>query len=118
DSGTATFLSICCSLCTPITWRHYCCPLFPTRRSSDLAEEAMRAGHTKYTPSGGIPELKQAIAEKFQRDNGLTYRPEQIVVTSGRSEAHTSELQSREKLVCRLLLEKKTQEDQLIITHL
>lgn len=51
------------------------------------AEEAMRAGHTKYTPSGGIPELKQAIAEKFQRDNGLTYRPEQIVVTSGAKHA-------------------------------
>ncbi|MEW9031706.1 MAG: aminotransferase class I/II-fold pyridoxal phosphate-dependent enzyme, partial [Planifilum fimeticola] len=41
------------------------------------AEEAMRAGHTKYTPSGGIPELKQAIVEKFRRDNGLTYQPEQ-----------------------------------------
>nr|MBO2496447.1 aspartate aminotransferase [Bacillota bacterium] len=51
------------------------------------AEEAMRAGHTKYTPSGGIPELKQAIVEKFRRDNGLTYRPEQIVVTSGAKHA-------------------------------
>lgn len=51
------------------------------------AEEAMRAGHTKYTPSGGIPELKQAIAEKFQRDNGLSYQPEQIVVTTGAKHA-------------------------------
>jgi len=51
------------------------------------AEEAMRAGYTKYTPSGGIPELKQAIVEKFRRDNGLTYRPEQIVVTSGAKHA-------------------------------
>ncbi|PRX40027.1 aspartate aminotransferase [Planifilum fimeticola] len=51
------------------------------------AEEAMRAGHTKYTPSGGIPELKQAIVEKFRRDNGLTYQPEQIVVTSGAKHA-------------------------------
>lgn len=51
------------------------------------AEEAMRAGHTKYTPSGGIPELKQAIVEKFRRDNGLTYQPDQIVVTSGAKHA-------------------------------
>lgn len=51
------------------------------------AEEAMRSGHTKYTPSGGIPELKQAIVEKFRRDNGLIYQPEQIIVTSGAKHA-------------------------------
>lgn len=51
------------------------------------AEEAMRAGYTKYTPAGGIPELKAAIAEKFERDNGLVYRPEQIIVTVGAKHA-------------------------------
>jgi aspartate aminotransferase len=51
------------------------------------AEEAMRAGHTKYTASGGIPELKKAIADKFRQDNGLSYEPDQIVVTVGAKHA-------------------------------
>ena len=44
------------------------------------AIQALEAGFTKYTPSAGLPELRQAIAEKFQNDNGLTYKPSQIVV--------------------------------------
>jgi aspartate aminotransferase len=44
---------------------------------------ALEAGFTKYTPSSGIPELRQAIAEKLQVDNGLEYRPSQIVVSNG-----------------------------------
>lgn len=51
------------------------------------AEEAIRAGHTKYTASGGIPELKNAIADKFRQDNGLHYEPDQIVVTVGAKHA-------------------------------
>src|SRR3984893_7504724 len=47
------------------------------------AIEALQAGFTKYTPSSGIPELRQAIAEKFAADNGLTYRASQIVVSNG-----------------------------------
>ena len=47
------------------------------------AIEALQAGFTKYTPSSGIPELRQAIAEKLQADNGLEYRPSQIVVSNG-----------------------------------
>src|SRR5258708_30783622 len=47
------------------------------------AIEALQAGFTKYTPSSGIPELRQAIAEKFAADNGLTYRASQIVVGNG-----------------------------------
>ena len=37
----------------------------------DAAAKALAAGFTKYTPSSGIPELRQAIAEKFKRENGL-----------------------------------------------
>ena len=37
---------------------------------------ALQAGFTKYTPSAGIPELRQAIAEKLAADNGLNYRAE------------------------------------------
>lgn len=44
---------------------------------------ALEAGFTKYTPSGGLPELRQAIAEKLEADNQLKYRPSQIVVNSG-----------------------------------
>ncbi len=53
----------------------------------DAAEDAMRNGFTKYTPSGGIPELKQAIVDKFQTDNGLSYTPEEIIVTTGAKHA-------------------------------
>src|SRR5437899_11563618 len=44
---------------------------------------ALEAGFTKYTPSAGIPELRQAIADKLAADNGLTYRTSQVVVSSG-----------------------------------
>jgi aspartate aminotransferase len=51
------------------------------------AIEAIQAGFTKYTPSSGIPELRQAISEKFAADNGLTYRASQIVVSNGAKHA-------------------------------
>src|SRR6187401_3858358 len=44
---------------------------------------ALEAGFTKYTPSSGIPELRQAIAEKFKADNHLDYKPSQVVVSCG-----------------------------------
>ncbi|MBB5073206.1 aspartate aminotransferase [Bartonella callosciuri] len=49
----------------------------------NAAIEAIRRGETKYTPISGIPELRQAIAEKFKRENNLTYTPEQIIVGTG-----------------------------------
>src|SRR6185436_17282861 len=47
----------------------------------DAAIKALNEGFTKYTPSSGIPELRQAIADKFKRENGLTYKPSQIIVS-------------------------------------
>ncbi|MBL9140002.1 MAG: pyridoxal phosphate-dependent aminotransferase [Verrucomicrobiales bacterium] len=47
------------------------------------AADALAGGFTKYTPSSGIPELRQAIADKFQRENGLAYKPSQIIVSCG-----------------------------------
>ena len=44
---------------------------------------AIQGGKTKYTNTDGIPELKEAIAAKFQRENGLTYKPGQINVSPG-----------------------------------
>jgi aspartate aminotransferase len=49
----------------------------------DAAAKALAEGFTKYTPSSGIPELRQAIADKFKRDNGLSYKPSQIIVSCG-----------------------------------
>jgi aspartate aminotransferase len=51
------------------------------------AIEALEAGFTKYTPSAGIPELRQAIADKLAADNGLTYRAGQVVVSNGAKHA-------------------------------
>lgn len=47
------------------------------------AIEAINAGQTKYTPVAGTPALKKAITDKFQRENGLTYAPNQIVAGCG-----------------------------------
>src|SRR5256886_3567293 len=47
------------------------------------AIDALEAGFTKYTPSAGIPELRQAIAEKLAADNGLNYRAAQVIVSTG-----------------------------------
>ncbi|MBI4373495.1 MAG: pyridoxal phosphate-dependent aminotransferase [Deltaproteobacteria bacterium] len=49
----------------------------------EAAIQALRAGKTKYTPIGGIPELKDAIIAKFKRDNGLTYSRDEILVSVG-----------------------------------
>ncbi len=53
----------------------------------DAAKAALDAGHTGYTPSNGIPELKDAIAGKLH-DDGLTqYGPENLIVTPGGKQA-------------------------------
>ena len=44
---------------------------------------AIQRGETKYTAVDGIPELKRAIAAKFERENDLTYKPAEITVGSG-----------------------------------
>jgi aspartate aminotransferase len=49
----------------------------------DAAIEALRAGQTKYTAAAGIIELRTAIAEKLQKENGLKYTPDQVVVNIG-----------------------------------
>src|SRR5438093_8032290 len=46
----------------------------------DAAKTALDAGQTKYTPTPSIPELRQAIAQKFNRENKLPYAADQITV--------------------------------------
>jgi aspartate aminotransferase len=47
------------------------------------AIKAIQSGKTKYTDVDGIPELKQAVAAKFKRENGLDYKPSQVSVGTG-----------------------------------
>ncbi|MFH1158883.1 MAG: pyridoxal phosphate-dependent aminotransferase [Pseudomonadota bacterium] len=47
------------------------------------ARAAMDKGQTKYTPVPGTVELRKAVCEKFRRENGLTYAPEQVIVGTG-----------------------------------
>jgi aspartate aminotransferase len=49
----------------------------------EAAIRAIRGGKTKYTTVDGIPELKEAIAAKFARENGLSYKPSQVNVSPG-----------------------------------
>ncbi len=44
---------------------------------------SLEGGFTKYTPSSGIPELRQAIADKFLADNKISYKPNQVIVSCG-----------------------------------
>jgi aspartate aminotransferase len=53
----------------------------------EAAIQAIRDGFTKYTPTSGMPELKEAICEKFLRDNQLNYSPSQVMVSAGAKQA-------------------------------
>src|SRR5207302_9861510 len=94
-------------------------PSFPTRRSSDLTPQEVSellaritvVGKTEvnkvYDPACGSGSLLLKFAKVLGRENvRLGFFGQEVNLTT-RSEEHTSELQSREKLVCRLLLEKK-----------
>lgn len=59
-------------------------PDFPTpAHVAEAAHRAARAGETLYTAAAGTPALRQAVAEKFRRENGLDYDPDDIVVANG-----------------------------------
>ncbi|MDO7852205.1 pyridoxal phosphate-dependent aminotransferase [Hymenobacter convexus] len=53
----------------------------------DAAKQALDDGFTFYTPVAGIPDLRQAICDKFKRDNQLDFQPNQIVVSTGAKQA-------------------------------
>jgi aminotransferase len=74
-------------------------PDFPTPpHVIDAAKRALDQGQTAYTPWTGIPELRQAIAQKLERDNGITADPDsEILVTTGTQEAL--------QVVCKTLLD-------------
>src|SRR5699024_12881431 len=96
-------------------------PSFPTRRSSDLGDDCMVSAAQKVkevvsipvvacgniTPENGERILARGDADLIAIGRGLIADPELVNKLRERSEEHTSELQSRFDLVCRLLLEKK-----------
>jgi aspartate aminotransferase len=63
-------------------------PDFDTpRHIVDAAEKALETGKTHYAPSAGIPELREAIAQKLRKDNGLDVNAKQVLVTPGAKQA-------------------------------
>jgi aspartate aminotransferase len=59
-------------------------PDFDTPRNiKDAAIRAMENGETKYTDVSGTQVLRKAVAEKFRRDSGINYKPEEIIVSTG-----------------------------------
>ena len=59
-------------------------PDFPTAEHIvEAAHQAARAGRTRYAPNAGLPDLREALAEKVARRNGYEARPDQVVDTQG-----------------------------------
>jgi aspartate aminotransferase len=70
-------------------------PDFPTPQLiKDAGIKAIQENFTKYTPNQGIPELLKAIAEKFRRDNNLSFEPGQILVSCGAKHSLYNALQA------------------------
>src|SRR5690606_41368185 len=89
---------------------HRALRLFPTRRSSDLAAGRFVRDHESRCPLVSLASVGCAHGPcrlRHRARHALLARLWPASGPGGRSEEHTSELQSREKLVCRLLLEKK-----------
>lgn len=59
----------------------------------EAAVKAMQEGYTKYPPVAGFPELRQAICDKLQRENGLSYLPENIIVSTGAKQSLANVIQ-------------------------
>ena len=49
----------------------------------EAGAKALRDGFTKYTPTSGTPELREAVCRKFKEDQGLDYKPEEVVISCG-----------------------------------
>ncbi len=70
-------------------------PDFPTpEHIKEAAIQAIKENFTKYTQNQGIPELINAIIEKFQRDNNIEYKPSEILVSNGAKHSIFNALQA------------------------
>ena len=59
----------------------------PPEEVKQAAIEAVQNNFSKYTAASGIIELKQAVAEKFQKENNINYQTENIIITNGGKQA-------------------------------
>src|SRR5207244_13559437 len=91
-------------LCSGITRAPHCSPLFPYTNALPIFEIGASGYILKESPA---EQLLQAIREVHRGGNYLSPRMACSSCSAGRSEEHTSELQSPDHLVCRLLLENK-----------
>ncbi|MEP6782793.1 MAG: pyridoxal phosphate-dependent aminotransferase, partial [Acidobacteriota bacterium] len=63
-------------------------PDFPTpEHVKNAAHAALDANFTKYTPSAGVIELRQAVAQRYQMDYGVDIKPEEVILTAGAKQA-------------------------------
>src|SRR5690606_39341192 len=100
-------LLLCCPECPSSGSVHHRALLsFPTRRSSDLVAKLTVVGIAIGSTPGIAARVFEAVASVGANIEAITSSEVRLSVLI-RSEEHTSELQSRENLVCRLLLEKK-----------
>src|SRR5690606_40885086 len=107
---TAPASCVCPSVCYHRSCCHRSFLPFPTRRSSDLLHEpAHRIGIGQDPdPTGHVFHRHEESGKEQKEEQEKPDDEQGLLLGAGqRSEQHTSELQSREKLVCRLLLEKK-----------
>src|SRR5690606_41715491 len=109
---SVTHLSPACPFCHSFSFfscslAHRDLPSFPTRRSSDLEVDVIFYDTT--TAEFALDEGDDGL-RRFGHSKDGRWTPQVVIALAvTRSEEHTSELQSRENLVCRLLLEKKKQ---------
>src|SRR5690606_39817779 len=92
-------------------------PSFPTRRSSDLKADAPGGGARGRRARATHTSARRRAAHRGPGEHRRRERPRPSADRAGRSEEHTSELQSRENLVCRLLLEKKKKKKKHTSNH-
>ena len=72
-------------------------PDFDTPKAiKEAASKALAEGFTKYTPAGGIPELKEAIVAKYEKELGITYGLSEVMVSNGGKHALHNILQRLE----------------------
>src|SRR5699024_12880295 len=90
---------------------------FPTRRSSDLFGEGTEAGEAMLARFDELEARLDSVKDQYADMKVMVLQsspPTHYIQTSERSEEHTSELQSRFDLVCRLLLDKKKRQGAMI----
>jgi len=53
----------------------------------EAAKRALDEGKTRYAPAAGVPRLRELVAEKLRRENGLNYTPDQVIICTGGKQA-------------------------------